>query len=605
MVQLNRQSLGRDPLPVPPLVDQYLSEPGSPYSQTIAGIQNTVRGATSPSATDPSIALTWVFYATPLPPAPTGLTATAPTCTTEIVGPTRRTEYDVVMDPTPGTATASGSSITYHVPDAALYVDLTGYLLTAAGFSPAGYNTTDAVITSNTVDTITIATTTAPGTETTSGTVSVRRILVDEWDATVYVTPTADTTAGTIDLRLGYKENGAQQHFDVSLTATAGNVQIALPPPSFAFPNSLSSGTVYDSDKNPTGFILSYTWAESYDYPMYRDGVALPGIWQVTASACYALGASAPAASKWSPILYTGPNLPSPPVVLAAWEALYGDLPASGSIKFQLKYIDPESGASGPALSCAATWEAGTLRGFSRSAWDGPVYSWHLYPDTTTVTAPGTATTTAAVYGSNGYAGTIKFAIAGGSVIPTGYASKKKAMSPGLSGTVSPAEITIPAGDTSFHTVTITMTAANGADAFSGNVNLTSTDGEISSSAPFRCIVNGTTSTPPPPNYLSISPGQNTPKLPSPGSVSVQLVVQNTGPDSLDVSMVAKPGDDRIACTWDVQSFTLDPGTLASPTTQNVTLTATTSEAFTTAGVQVQLTASCGKNTNYAAVTFS
>lgn len=168
--------------------------------------------------------------------------------------------------------------------------------------------------------------------------------------------------------------------FTIPYTVAAGNTLPLLTTANFAFPNSASCVTLYDLDYNLLGFQLSYaaTLSDFSIYPTWRWDADVFPIYQITASAAYTDYYSPPAASTWSPILYTGPNLPLPAALLSAWSMVYGTIPAKGNIKFQITPMDPATGAAGPALSCTGSWAQGTLKGASLSTWTGPIWAWGI-----------------------------------------------------------------------------------------------------------------------------------------------------------------------------------------------------------------------------------
>jgi hypothetical protein len=386
------------------------------------------------------------------------------------------------------------------------------------------------------------------------------------------VTIPANYAAGSLSLSLNFTANGGPQTIPLAFTVTAPGVQLVDIPATFAFPNSAGCSTEYDNTMTVTGFMLTYSWAGSSTYPTTKYDADWPGVWEVLASASYTSSYSPPAANTWVPILFSGPYLPTPGEILAAWVGQFGDLPDTGNIKFQLQYIDTDSGASGPALSCTGTWENGTLTGFDRSSWSGPLFAWHIVPDDTTVTAPGTQAATIAVYGFNGYGGTITFTPKSNTIVATGYNSTKKAFGQGMTITVSPASVTIPTGSTTPLSATVTMTAADWSQRFSGTVRISATDGLSTTSAQFNLAVGGDVIPQPPPNYLTISPGVATPAVNNPGTTAVALTLTNSGPDDLQPSMLAGCSDGTVGLTFDVPIPDLPPATVVILDTPPITV---------------------------------
>lgn len=370
----------------------------------------------------------------------------------------------------------------------------------------------------------------------------------------VVLTLTADPTAGPVTGSIGITVTGGGGNATLTpqLQLTTGNLFSTLPPPQFDFPNSAGCSTEYDNTMTVTGFLLTYTTASRWKFPTKKYGNDWPGVWEVFASAAYTSSYSPPAANTWVPILFSGPYLPTPAEILAAWVGQFGVLPDTGNIKFQLQYIDPDSGASGPALSCTGTWAKGTLKGFDRSSWTGPLFGWKNVPIDTVISAPGTATAIIVVYGLNGYGGTITFTPKSNTIVATGHNSTKKAFGQGFTISVSPASVTIPTGSTTPLSATVTMTAADWSQQFAGPIRISATDGLSTTSAKFELTIVGDVIPQPPPNYLTISPGVATPTVNDPGTTVVALTLTNSGPDDLKPSMLADCSDDTVGLTFDV-----------------------------------------------------
>ena len=423
----------------------------------------------------------------------------------------------------------------------------------------------------------------------------------------VVLTLTADPTAGPVTGSIGITVTGGGGNATLTpqLQLTTGNLVSTLPPPQFDFPNGLSCATYYDLSYNVLGFGLTYNAVGQVNFPATRYGVELQGLWEIVASDAYTNSYSPPDPAQWQPILFSGPYMPTPQNVLAAWEAIYGDLPASGNIKFQVFYIDPLTGTSGPAQSATAGWAVGTLRGFNRAAWSGPLFGWNVTPTDTTISCPGSATLPIAVYGFNGYGGTITFTPESSTVIYTGANSTKKALPAGLTFTVSPATVTIPPGSATPVSATVTLTAISGAQQFAGPVKVKAADSLSSTSATFELTLNGTVTPQPPPDFLSIAPGATNPHPASPGSAVVAYTLSNTGPDDIDVTMTADSDNPAITLDFDTYGFTVPAGTLSSPGTATCNLTITVPASTNTYGILIQVAANAGTFTAKAAVSLS
>jgi hypothetical protein len=391
---------------------------------------------------------------------------------------------------------------------------------------------------------------------------------------------------------------------------------IANPVPFFAYPSKLSCSIYYDAGLNVIGIYCDYTWVEDFPYPLFVGLDAIPGVWQVLASASYKSGTAAPAAKDWKPILFYGPYLPTPSMVLTAWKAVYGSLPAAGSIKFQLQYIHAETGASGPPLSATAIWATGTLKGFYRAGWTGPIYAFDVLPGDIVVTAPGSSSTTFILVGHAGYSGTITFKVAKGAESSLRLSTWSNALPPGVTFTFSPASVTFSGSYTDTQVVTVTAAAASGAQYYDGSISVSCTDGISTLSSPLALLVQGAVAYPPEPGSLTMDPSQASPTLPSPGSVSITFTVQNTLAGDMPVTMSAAvvgyywpPGFDLatppVTLTFDKVDFVIAAGSYASPTAVTVVMTAAAVASVTTLGIAVQVSATSGKVIAQSAVQFS
>lgn len=394
----------------------------------------------------------------------------------------------------------------------------------------------------------------------------------------------------------------ATANLGLPVAVTTGPLVSVLSPPAFGFPNSLGASVYYKPDFTVLGIGLTYSAVGQVNFPAKRFGVELPGIWEILASDAYTSSYSPPDPASWQPIIFSGPYMPTPQNVLAAWQAIYGDLPASGNIKFQVFYIDPLTGTSGPALSATAGWAVGTLKGFSRAAWSGPLFGWNAVPYDVSISCPGTNSQAIAVYGLNGYGGTITFTPESSTVIYTGANSTKKALPAGLTFTVTPSSVTIPPGSSTPMSATVTLTAISGAQQFAGPVKVKAADTLSSTSATFELTLGGTVTPQPPPDFLTVSPSNANPSPGSPGSAVVAYTLSNTGPDDIDVSMSAASPNTDITLNFDVYAFTVPAGTLSSPGTATTSLTVTVPANINTSGIQVQVSAGAGNFTAQAGV---
>lgn len=336
---------------------------------------------------------------------------------------------------------------------------------------------------------------------------------------------------------------GGTATFTVHLVVTTGTAVSALPPPTFAFPNSLYASTEYDSDMNAIGFYLTYSAVGVTNFPMSRNGVESQGTWLITASARYKSSYSKPSTATWSPILASGPYMPNAAEILAAWEEKYGALPASGHIAFRAQYADQQTGCPGPALRCVASWENGTLLGCHIAGWDGKKFVVTNGSVSGDVTAGESAELTIYVQGANGYSGTITFSVKPKMSIPTGSSNTTYAMPPGVTFTINPASLTIAADDTSIHTVTAIAPITADMGDYEFKAALEGTDGieTLGGSATFQ--ITGCSGSLPDANFISIDPGYTPLPVVLGGTAGAKLTIKNTCSNSFQVIMLASNSD--------------------------------------------------------------
>lgn len=608
MVQANRASLGLAPLPTPELVNQYLALASGTNNQAIDGWAVSLSGPSTVDPETPSIQVAVTFDEAPLPAAPTNFQASATGLACVTTQPTLFFDYYLGEATNVTAAVANGSSITYTVVANPYGNGIVGSLFTCAGFTPAGFNCSLALITAASGNNITVASNTPAGSASTLGTATFYPVIANLYTASINVSPTSATTSGAITLNFSFEDANGTQNGSITVNASTGSTQVAQPCPTFDFPNAMSCSTLYDSGYNVLGFSLSYSAVNMTSFPMTRNGVEVPGLWEITASDQYTDSYSPPDASTWSPILFSGPYLPTPAEVLAAWEKVWGNLADSGNISFQLSYLDPNTGASGPALSATAGWAKGTLKGFSRGAWTGPIYTFGTAPPDLAVTAPGSASSTFTLVGSGGYGGTITPSLKGSLIIPDGNNNLKKALPAGVTVSFSPATVTIPPGSTTPVSCTMTVTAASGAQAYSTaydegggsdgqTARVSCTDSISSLSASLVLTVGGDVVYPPVSNYLSISNPWENPYAPSPGTVVIPIGLFNTSSDPIAAVMIADATDGTLTLTFDNVNPTVPAGTLASPGEAWVYLTIDIPASTDTYGIQISIEAQAGNNT--------
>lgn len=597
MVQTNRASLGLSALRPPTVVSQYLAFPASPATPTLGNFAATITGAASPSSANPSVLLTVRLQTTAQTDPPAHISASAPTLVTAIGDLVQLASPGPVFSGLPCNVTANGTAWIYDFGLDVAFADLTGSLLTVTGFAHSAFNVTGAVIAGNTDTTISISEAAIPATLEVGGSGTVDNPDIAIFQFTVLAQPSNATSSGSIPLTLSLDDDNGTQGTTVTLAATSGTPRTAQPPPTFAYPDGMTATTVYDPLYDVFGFRLTYTWYGTLIYPMDYDGAAYGGLWEVIASPAYKQGGTAPDASTWSPILFSGPGQPGPAEVYAAWQNIFGVLPQSGSIKFQMFPLDPLTGASGPALSATAGWKAGTLNGASRATVTGPLFAFGTDPDGIGVTVPGSVSTPFTLYGMNGYGGTITYELKSSTVMPTGYNNTKKFLPQGITTSFSPDSVTITAGDSTPQSVTLTVAAASGAQQFSGLVRVSATDGSTTTSRTFSFSLTGAITPAPPPNYLYISPGGATSPSTSPSTNTVAYTLENSGPDDIQVSMQAACPLASIGLSFDVTDIVVPAQVGMTPGTATCTLTIDIPAGVSAYGTPVQVAASAGANT--------
>lgn len=424
----------------------------------------------------------------------------------------------------------------------------------------------------------------------------------DTSECSPYVTLTLTPGAAAASVTATFTATGstATCNFPVNVTIAPGSPVAALPPPTFAYPNSLYCSTVYDLNYNVVGFNLKYNAVGYTLYPMSRYGTEIPGLWAITASPQYTSSYSPPSVSSWKVILISGPFMPTPATLLAAWVETYGDLPDSGDISFQAQYVDPDTGCPGPALSCTASWQVGTLKSYDSAAWTGPTFNVSMALTDLGILAPGSSTGTIAVNAVNGYTGTVTMAAKSKTVLPNGANTSTKALPAGVTFTFSPPTVTFTAGGTVTQSVALTITAVSGCDQFSGPIAFEGSDSNITSSATQPVEIAGDVTPNLPSNYLNISPSNFAQSIAVNGTATVVFTLSNYGSDDQYVAMLATYPDSDISWSYAPQSVTVPGGSTSSPGTATCSLTLTAAAAATPGEQDLQIEASAGKNTTYA-----
>ena len=597
MCQATMATLNQAMLPAPDIVTAYLAYPGSPFSGTEGNFTLGITGPTTPSPTTPAIQLVLTFTTTAQSAPPTGLSASATNCTCTVSALTETQAPGPVVTNVPCSVIANGTDWVYEFTTGITPGELGTFTLTTTGFATSAFNVTNAAAAQIDATQFAIANTTLNGTNQSGGLATIENVGPYQWVATVTVEPSNALTAGTLTLTIQFTDATGTHTVNLSLAATTGDQTPSLPPPTFAFPNNLSCGTVYNLSYQVTGFALTYSYVGTLIYPMSRDGAPLAGVWLITASPAYTSSYSPPSASSWQPILVSGPNMPAASSILAAWIEVFGALPDSGDIKFQAQYADTVTGCVGPALSCTASWQVGTLESYDSAAWTGPIFGINNDGPSPTVTAPGSASLVVNVFGANSYAGTITLTVKSKVIVGTGSNSTAKALPAGVAFSLSLETITIASGDTSQHPTTLTITAASGAQQFSGGIYVEATDGISTHSTSIDLVVTGDVVAQPPANFLGLDPGQVNLYVAFPSTNNTTLALYNSGPEDIGAVMIAETDDPDLTISFDPVSVVVPAGTTESPGAASTVLTVVAAASATQPLGLEQLEASAGAYT--------
>ncbi len=360
---------------------------------------------------------------------------------------------------------------------------------------------------------------------------------------TLTLTLAAYTPPLTASLSIGLASSSSSAALPLALAVTTGNLVPVDPSPLFAFPTGLSASTVYDSGYNVVGIALTYAWLSTDIEPFPDYPCTVAGLWMITASASYTSSYSAPPAATWSPILASGPFMPLPADLLAAWQDAYGPLPPKGEIKFQAQYVDPLTGCPGPALSCTAEWATGTLLGTSLSAYTGPKFGF-LYPTSGSsfISSPGLVTNiTIELTGYNGYTGTVTLAAKGKTPVPNGANNTSYALPAGMTITFDPPTIDIIADSPTTYSGDMIITGPPAGPLWQGTVAIEAADAIMTASTRILVTYTGTFITPG--NYLALAPSTATIYTPAASTTALQMLLSNFGPGALPVSMLTTNSD--------------------------------------------------------------
>ena len=337
-----------------------------------------------------------------------------------------------------------------------------------------------------------------------------------------------------------------QQNFaqNVTLTPTVGSGPWALGPgqvsPWFPQAKGLSAAVAYDLGYQVTGFALQYTYLPIDEYfGGYGTQAPYPASWIISATSASAGSVASMSGSGFVVLGYfTVPFTPAD--ILKAWSAIYGDLPASGTIYFSVRPADPYSGVTGMAVIEGLSYKAGTILGAltlasnatpatQPGAWFGPYLGIFFAPGgggaaagssfDMTMYLKGEPDPNTPRYAYGGpYAGTITIDAELASVksaSATQGVTQTAMPNPPITFTFTPGTITIPSGSTTPVPVTITCNLPAGTPTGTWLFKLKATDAHqtvekkvLVTCGPTITAYNGMMLTPGE-SLLTIAPGSN------------------------------------------------------------------------------------------------
>ena len=357
------------------------------------------------------------------------------------------------------------------------------------------------------------------------------------------VTIDPSTTASTYTFGATLTGYSSAPSVSPQLTVTAVSQQVGQPCPPFQV-GSLAAHTVYDGDWNIIGFSLSPTFKLSeFNDPSQLAGYSYACAWSITASPAYSSGYAVPLASTWRTILASGPFMPTPAQVLAAWENIFGTLPATGNMKIEVQWVDPLTGAPGPQTTHTMSWETGTNKGAAKPQQGWPLPDFAIVGYGATVIAPGSAEITFGLNAGNHYTGTITWDFAPSTYLNTGTPPGSDALPKGLTGTFSNLTMTFVDGVPDNASTTLTLTATAGAQAFNGKINVKISDSAVTQSNSVALSIVGDVVALPPYNYLQMSPTTTEIYTAASSITALLLELFNSSANDMPVSMLTTNTD--------------------------------------------------------------
>jgi hypothetical protein len=133
--------------------------------------------------------------------------------------------------------------------------------------------------------------------------------------------------------------------------------------PWFPQAESMRANAVYNDLYECIGFTLSYTYLPyGTIFGGYNTYDQAPRAWIISATSASGSSVSSKSGSGFSVLgYYIG--WPTPAQLLEDWKAVYGDLPAKGTIYFSIRPADPFVGVTGMLMTSRCGYNNGTLAG--------------------------------------------------------------------------------------------------------------------------------------------------------------------------------------------------------------------------------------------------
>lgn len=184
------------------------------------------------------------------------------------------------------------------------------------------------------------------------------------------------TAVGTYAITCTIPMNGSPMSIICPVTVESCNETVY--PPTIYFPayKSMSTTCIYDASYTLAGIYVYATLdaEKGTPYGYYIDPSLAPTAIVLYATSASASSVTARAGSGFKVINYYDYS-PAYDQLPADWEAVYGKIPAKGTIYWMMCAVDPIGGIVGPSIIASSEWENGTLLGFQRPQEGVPYYS--------------------------------------------------------------------------------------------------------------------------------------------------------------------------------------------------------------------------------------